>query len=321
MRFPRAAAIAGVLVATVLVPVGQRAAAADVTDPLVTWSKLLPSLTDQYDPNSDNDCTAGRPNCVDITIREMQRRFAPLGQSCDHKAVFALAYLRTTQMYEYARNLAGFFVDTPFVNHEDAIFAKYYFNAYDNWAAGKRSAVPQAWLTAFDASTSRKVTGSGDLLLGMNAHVNRDLPFVLAAIGIAFPDGTSRKPDHDKVDQFLYWVVAPLLAEETARFDQTIDTIHTPYGVGYAGLFQQLVAWRETSWRNAEALVDAPTAADRALVAQQIESYAASQASLIVAQNSYLPPVTTTDLRDAYCAANNATAPPVAYLFGPATAY
>src|SRR3954453_3631109 len=49
-------------------------AAAD--DPiLVNWPTLLPSFTDQFDPNSANDCTAGRPTCVDITIREMQRRF------------------------------------------------------------------------------------------------------------------------------------------------------------------------------------------------------------------------------------------------------
>jgi hypothetical protein len=37
------------------------------------------------------------------------------------------------------------------------------------------------------------VTGSGDLLLGISAHVNRDLPFVLASLGLVAPDGTSRK--------------------------------------------------------------------------------------------------------------------------------
>ena len=36
---------------------------------------MLPSLSDAYDPNSANDCVAGRPNCVNITIREMGRRF------------------------------------------------------------------------------------------------------------------------------------------------------------------------------------------------------------------------------------------------------
>src|SRR5258708_29679461 len=54
------------------------------TTPLfVNWADLLPTLTDAYDPTSTNDCVAGRPTSVDITIREMTRRFDPLGQSCN----------------------------------------------------------------------------------------------------------------------------------------------------------------------------------------------------------------------------------------------
>jgi len=322
MRFWRnARSLASCLVlVALLTPAGPRVALAD--DPqFVNWASLLPSLTDAYDPNSDNDCVAGRPHCIAAVIKEMQRRLAPLGQSCNHNAVFSLAYLRTTQTFYWAQAQPGFFDDTAWVNHEAAVFAKYYFNAYDGWASGNRSQVPQAWLIAFDAAGGRQVTGSGNLLLGMNGHVNRDLPFTLAAIGITKPDGTSRKPDHDKVDEFLNLVVAPLLAEEAARFDQTTNDIATPYGLGYTGLFQMLVAWREAAWRNAEALTDAPTPEARALVAQQIENAAAAQATAIVVANSYAPPPLTSAGRDAFCAAHNADAPPLSYAFGTATAY
>jgi hypothetical protein len=284
---------------------------------LVKWTALLPSLTDAYDPASTNDCVAGRPNCVDVTIKEMERRFDPLGQSCDHNAVFAMAYLRTTQTYEWARNQSGFFNDTPWVNHEDAVFAKYYFQAYDNYASGNRAAVPQAWQIAFDAAAHRQVTGAADLLLGMSAHVNRDLPFVLAAIGITYPDGTTRKPDHDKVNEFLNDEVTQLLYEADARFDpNTWPQINTPYGVGVTGFFQTLEAWREVAWRNAELLADAPDDATRALVAQEIETQAAAQSEAIVLTNSYLPPLTTTAGRDGYCAADNGAAAPLAYPWG-----
>src|SRR4051794_13593825 len=64
--------------------------------PYLGWSALLPGLTTEFDPSSENDCTAGRTNCVDATIREMRRRFDPLAKSCDHDSIFALAYLRTT---------------------------------------------------------------------------------------------------------------------------------------------------------------------------------------------------------------------------------
>jgi hypothetical protein len=230
--------------------------------------------------------------------------------------VFALAYLRTTQTYGWARDQAGYFVDTPYVNHEDAVFGRYYFDAYDAWASGRRTAVPQSWLIAFDAAAARQVSGTGDLFLGMSAHVNRDLPFVLASIGLTFPDGTSRKADHDKVNQFLNAVLDPLLGEEAARFDAGIDDSRDALLLGYTGSFQMLAAWRETAWRNAERLANAPDAASRAQVAQSIEEYATGVAQTLVAAEAYVPPLTTTTPRDQFCAAHKGAAAPIAYTFG-----
>jgi Family of unknown function (DUF5995) len=318
MRPVRLLAVLTALVA-LIIPVSQQAAA---DDPIfLDWSSLLPGLVDEYQPSSANDCVAGRPHCVDATIREMERRFRSLGPACDHNAVFALAYLRTTQTYKWARDQSGFFTDTPWVNHEDAVFAKYYFAAYDNWSGGARGQVPQAWLIAFDAAAARQVNGSGDLLLGMNAHVNRDLPITLAAVGMATPDGQSRKPDHDKVDQFLNTVLQPLLEELAARFDSSIIHIETPYGVGYTGLFQTLAVWREQAWRNAQLLANATTPAARALALQEIETSAATQALAIKTANSYVPPVTQSSTRDTYCAAHNGDSPPRSYAFGTPSAY
>ena len=142
----------------------------------------------------------------------------------------------------------------------------------------------------------------GDLLLGMNAHVNRDLPFVLAGIGLTAPDGTSRKPDHDRINIVLNHVVEPLITEESAHFDPQIALAPTPYGVGYTGLMQTLLVWRETAWRAAKLLVSAPDAATRGLVAGQIEAYAATTASALVTATAYLPLLTATTTRDNYCA-------------------
>lgn len=291
-------------------------ARADPPPPFIDWTALLPGLVDEYIPDSTNDCVAGRPRCVDAAIREMERRFTPAGQSCHHGAVFALGYLRTTQTFRWASNQPGFFADSGYVNHEAAVFAKYYFNAYDRWAGNDRTQVPPAWLVAFDAAQSRRLTASGNLFLGMSAHINRDLPFVLAAIGLTTATGQSRKPDHDKVNQFLNLVTQPLLNEEVARFDPSTINISTPFGVGYTGFFLTIQAWRELAWRNAELLVAAPTPAARALVAQDIEISAATQANVLALANSYLPPVTTSAARDAYCATHHAAAPPMAYAFG-----
>lgn len=287
--------------------------------PYVPWSSYLPGWTDQYVPTSDNDCVAGRSNCLQATLKEQSRIADQTASTCSHNAIFARAYVRMTQLYGYTRAIPGYYQDVPYFNHVDAVFARYYTDSYYNWKSGNRSAVPQAWLTALDAAQSKRVSGTGDLLLGMNAHINRDLPYVMAAAGLVAPDGSSRKPDYDAVEAWLYDATAPLIAEFAARFDPSISAASDPYGITDAVLFQMVSAWRENAWRNAEALVSAPTAAARALVSATIETEANTAAQAILTSQSYIPLLTSTTTRDSYCAAHNGDAPPVAYAFGNAT--
>jgi hypothetical protein len=273
--------------------------------PFVGWTALLPGLTTEFDPSSANDCNAGRSNCVDAVIREMTRRFDPLAQSCDHDAIFALAYLRTTQEYRRTIEDPTFFDDTAFVNHEDAVFAHLYFDAFDAWHKGNRNDVPRAWAIAFQAAADRAMPAGGDLELGINAHVQRDLPFALAAIGLVKPDGSSRKPDHDRVNEFLNRVTDDLYAEIARRFDPTIDDADVPGTTADdAALFQIIPTWREIAWRNAERLVSASTDAERAQVAASIEAYAASQAETIRQAQGY-GLLQNSAARDAYCSTHH----------------
>jgi hypothetical protein len=313
--------VAAAAVVTSLLGVGTAGAAhADGVLPYVPWSSYLPGWPDQYIPSSDNDCVAGRSNCLKGTLKEQGRIADETARSCSHNAVFARAYVRMTQLYGHTREIPGYYQDVPYFNHVDAVFARYYTDAYYNWQDGNRSAVPQAWLLAFDAAKSKKVSGSGDLLLGMNAHINRDLPFVMAAVGLVGPDGSSRKPDYDAVEKWLYDATAPLMAELAARFDPAMDDTTDPFGLSNWTLFQVVSGWREQAWRNAEALVAAPTPAARALVAANIEAYSASVARSLVLTQSY-GLFSSSAPRDSFCAAHNGDAPPVPYDFGDATAF
>jgi hypothetical protein len=290
----------GALVLALAVP----PAAVGEDAPFVGWSALLPGLTLPYDPTSPDDCIAGRSQCVDKTIREMTRRFDPLASSCDHNAIFSLTYLRVTE--EYRRTIEKpFFDDTQFVNYEDTMFAHYYFAAFDAWAAGRIGDVPAAWRVAFDAAAKHAVSASGDLLLGINAHVQRDLPLVLYSIGLIAPDGTSRKPDHDRVNVILNRVADDVIAEIARRFDPTIDDANVPTSLDDAALLQTLVAWREKAWRNAEALAAAPTPEARDIVVAQIENDAATEARAIEASTAYPPLSQGSGPRDAYCAVHH----------------
>jgi Family of unknown function (DUF5995) len=290
------------LLALLFIALARPAIAVAEDPPFVGWSALLPGLSLRYDVTSPDDCIAGRVQCVDKTIRQMSRRLEPLAKSCDHDAIFALTYLRVTEEYRRTVESPTFFDDTPFVNHEDVVFARYYFAAHDAWTSGRLAEVPPAWRVAFDAARDRAVSAMGNLLLGINGHVQRDLPFVLYSIGLVSPEGASRKPDHDRVNRILNRVTDDIIAEVARRFDPTIDDANLPTTIDNFTLFQIIVGWRETAWRNAELLALAPTPAARELVARQIEANAATQARVIRTTMQYLPLLGGRAARDAYCA-------------------
>ncbi len=273
--------------------------------PYLGWSELFPGLAEGFEPSSEDECRSGRSSCVDKVIREMEKAFDPLATSCDHDAVFALAYLRTTEEYRRTIEDASFFDDTPWVNHEDAVFARFYSDAYVAWHSGKTEAVPEAWAVAFEAADDRSVSAAGNLFLGINAHVMRDLPYVLANIGIVAPDGSVRKADHDRVNEFLNRVPDDLIPEIARRFDPTIDDGEAPTTLDNMLTFQVLPTWREAAWRNAERLVAATSEEERGAVEAEIEAVAAEQARAIRDATAYLVGFQTSNERDAYCAENH----------------
>ena len=278
-------------------------AAAAEDPPYLGWAPVLPPAPGSFHPSTEEECVTGRTSCVDRVIREMDRRFDDLASACDHDAVFSLAYLRTTEAYRRAIENPSYFRDTAFVNHEDVIFAEYYFRAHDAWNSS-REQTPPAWAHAFAAAERRELSGAGNLVLGMNAHIQRDLPFALAGIGLTAPEGWSRKIDHDRVNVILNTIPDELMPELARRFDPTIDDGDLPTMVDEVASFQLIPAWRETAWRNAERLVAAETPLQRALVAADIEAYAASQALLVRRATAYQLGQDSRQ-RDAHCAANH----------------
>jgi hypothetical protein len=247
-------------------------------------------------------CPSGRTACVERVIGEMKQRLRPLARACHHDAVFATVYLRVTQEYRRTvRDDPRYFRDTAYVNREDVAFAELYFDARDAHARGRPA--PPAWRIALEAARRREVTGVGNLLMAMNAHINRDLPFVLAGLGLTHPDGSSRYGDHRAVNPILFRAYGPALAEVAARYDPTIDDADLPTGIDDVALFQLVVAWREAAWRNARLLAAAPTPAARAAVARAIEAAAAATAVTLRTATASPAVLGAPAARDAYCAA------------------
>jgi hypothetical protein len=238
--------------------------------------------------------------CVEKTIREMEDRYEALEGTCDHRGIFALAYLVTTMEYQEASLETGFFLDPDFVNHEDVVFAQYYFDAYDAWAENRIEDVPPAWRLSFQSAQSKSVTTAGDVLLGISAHINRDLPMVLATIGLTDEDtGETRKTDHDKVNAFL----ARVALDPAIQASWDPSYVSGIPGTTNGATLTLIQTWREAAWRWAELLVDAEDEEELAALLEDIEIYAYTQGLLLLTANQYLL-FQSSASRDQYCASH-----------------
>lgn len=238
-------------------------------------------------------CRPGSMRCVNTTIDDMHRRFEPLAANCSHNAVFSLLYLRVTEGYRDVATRAGYFIDVAKVNKEDTDFARLYTQAEDWWSGGNPAEVSPIWRLAFAAADGRRVSGSGDALLGMVGHIKRDLPFAIWRIAMGHRD------DHLAINPMLKKVYPTVSAELAARFDPWFSPDGGRLPTGEA-VVDAIATWRDQAWNDAQALLDAQTPADFDEVAMHIERSAWDYGLSIYRSTRYTLDSQRAD-REAYC--------------------
>jgi len=205
------------------------------------------------------------------TIEQMTAHYQDPALEPQNKP-FALLYLRTTEGMRDA-NLAGEFSDPSFWDTEVIpTFANYYLDAYAAWKRGDLREVDPAWRIAFRADPGR-LNCTQLLYLGINAHVNNDLAFVIEELGSRYT-----YPDHKHVDDVLAFRTRPVVYPEIQRdlcpdlFSETVPP----------GADTDIFAWRQLAWDNAQRLLAAPTAKARERIARQIRRHAMDKAREIL---------------------------------------
>ncbi len=296
----RGSGLAAVALAAVALASSAASPAVASQDPNPPWPQLLPPrpLTDRTQPRPVAHCRHVTMRCIDGNIRRMRRLRARLG--CDHRAVFATTYLLLTeQVRDEMRRDPHLFADRRWLIIEDTVFANFYFRVIDSYSRGKP--VPEAWRIAMDGARSGDMNAGQDMLLGINAHVQRDMPFVVATVGIRTRSGATRKPDHDVVNGILSDAYERIVSTIGARYDSLVTITNASWNPvdDIAGM-EMVKGWREGVWRNAERLLSARTPAERQRVTDAIETNAATWARLIA--SGQVPPGYRAQ-RDAYCAA------------------
>jgi hypothetical protein len=304
------ALLVGVAVAVLAAPAAASSAAdpisipipiPDWTGPNIPWPQALPPMDVPNDvqPGPQARCRDATLACIDDTLSIMRRLRSQLG--CDHRVIFDTTYLMLTEVYrKTVVDDPHFFQDNGYLTYEDTLFANYYFDTLARYAAGQP--VPDAWKIALDAAGSGDANAAQDMLLGINAHVQRDMPYVVASLGMKMPDGSSRKPDHDAVNEILRNAYEPIVDEIAARYDPSVAVSNSQATPGdNIGGLELVKSWREGVWRNAERLMNASSDEQRAQVEQSIEQNAAAWARSIL---SFQNPPGYRATRDAYCEQN-----------------
>jgi hypothetical protein len=191
---------------------------------------------------------------IEKLIGRMAALLEPLQAAGDQRQYFHATYQRTT--IAVAEELKhGGFADPEWVERWDVVFADLYLDALEAVLAGREPSRP--WAIAFGAPAG--LPALRHVLLGMNAHINYDLPQALIAVitDEQFDDPallTRREADHKAIDT----VLASRVAAEDDELTQisgpgtVLDQLLRPFN--RLGTQRFLREAREKVWANAIAL-------------------------------------------------------------------
>ena len=119
----------------------------------------------------------------------MDALLQPMRAAGDERQHFLATYMRTTLAVKHEIERGGF-VDDAWTERWDIAFADLYLDALDDWNAERAGA--RAVAVAFEAANATpRVPPIRHLLLGMNAHINYDLPQALIQV---ITDAGVRRP-------------------------------------------------------------------------------------------------------------------------------
>src|ERR1700722_18653905 len=140
---------------------------------------------------------------IEELIARMAALLEPLETAGDKRRYFHATYQRTTIAVAEEIKRGGF-ADAAWVEEWDVAFAGLYLDALEAGLAGRRPSRP--WAIAFGAPAG--LPPLRHVLLGMNAHINYDLPQAIVAVisDEQFDDPAliaRREGDHRAIDGVL----------------------------------------------------------------------------------------------------------------------
>jgi hypothetical protein len=216
---------------------------------------------------------------LEPTIRATAGELRAIALSCDDAAgYFPALYARvTTQIADSIDR--GDFADGPRMDAFATEFASRYVRAR------KQEIVrPRCWQATWDVANDQHLLIVQHLFLGINAHVNYDLPQAVVAIARRTGDLASVHPDFDAVNDVLATTSVGVLRD----LDRLTHWTNAAVAMGGGRLFNfSLREARSQAWAAAERLYSLDDAQQRAYVSELDElvsvlAYLITQPPLLV---------------------------------------
>lgn len=207
----------------------------------------------------------------------------------DQRAVFVTAYLRITRAIQKDIESNAFFHDGAWMTSYLIAFANKYREASYHYDMGRLDLVPKSWRLSFDASSQGKALVIQDLILGINAHINHDLPLALFDAGLD-PHRNEKHRDHNRINDVIKDVINDIQDRISAYYSRSLGVLDRLFGK----LDEKFSSFsfekaREHSWEMAVALADARTPEARDRLKKRLDDQADILGRLILIPNVAAP--------------------------------
>ncbi len=225
-------------------------------------------------------------------VDRMQRLIDSWEPPGDRRAIFLACYAMMTRGMLSAIERSEF-EDGAWVYTLLHRFADYYFdalNAYDR----AQPTTPAVWRLTFDAARRPRLHVLQHLILGVNAHINYDLVFVIhELLHETWPTlppalAESRYRDHCRVNEVIYRTIDSVQDQIVERYSPAMNLVDVMLLRADEWLLGRLIrGWREQVWADATRLMTC-AAADASGVRQDVEARAVQRGQAILLQRGLL---------------------------------
>jgi CRP-like cAMP-binding protein len=177
-------------------------------------------------------------------------------------------------------------------------FADFYFDALTSYELVRHDrpdpsrTVPEAWRLAFALTEGRGAGIVAQLLCGVNAHINRDLPFVLYELfanswaELSEEQRQTRHADYDLINDVIAGTADAVQHDVVERYGHLVRLLSRLGGPAStlmgSGLGQIIVSWRDDAWGRGLALVGEADESGRQRMALEIEHAASRRGRILV---------------------------------------